>query len=656
MAMRLFLDLETFSDISLKDCGVYKYAASPEFEILLFAYALNDGPVRCVDLANGEEIPQQIIDYLHDPMVEKWAHNAQFERVCLSQYYGKISPVQWYCTSVKALTLGLPPGLDAVGRVLKLKEDKQKLFTGKNLIRKFSIPQKPSKANGMKTRYYREDLPTEWEDFKTYCIRDVETEREIHKKLDRYPTEKEETKMYWLDQVINDRGVGIEEKLVNSAIQINEELSNRLKSRFIALTGVDNPNSLQQLKGWIKDRSGEDIQSITKETIPQIKADLAAYPDILEALSIRQQLGKSSIAKYQKMLDMLLPDKRVKGILQFYGGSATGRWAGRGVQVQNLPQNKIKDLDTAREAVLTADLDTVEMLFDNVPSILSQLIRTAFVPREGHRYIIADFNAIEGRVLPWLADEDWRNELFASGGKLYETSAARMFNVPVERIKPGNPEYALRAKGKVAELALGYQGSVGAMITMGALKQGLLESELPPIVEQWRAQSPNIVKFWKTCENAAKEAVRDRTTVIIPHGIQFIYEPGILFIQLPSKRKIAYFKPKLEQGDMGLKITYEGRDDGVIGGEGKRLETYGGKICENIVQATARDALRDALLRVEEAGYKTVMHIHDEIVIEHPEGEGSLQEVLDIMADPLPWASGLILRGAGFEANYYQKD
>lgn len=654
--MEIFIDIETFSDISLKDCGVYKYAASPNFEILLFAYAVDDGPVRCLDLANEDVVPPDIINALKDPLVKKWAHNAQFERVCLSEYFGPLHPQSWYCTMVKALTLGLPPGLDAVGRVLKLQEDKQKLYTGKNLIRKFSIPQKPTKANGMKTRYYREDFPIEWEDFKSYCIRDVETEREIHHKLDRYPTTKEESWIWFLDQEINDRGVGIEEKLVRSAIQINEELSNRLKNRYIELTGIDNPNSLQQLKGWIKDRTGVEIPSITKETIPQIKSDLAAHPDILEVLSIRQQLGKSSIAKYQKMLDMLLPDKRVKGILQFYGGSATGRWAGRGVQVQNLPQNKIKDLDTAREAVLTADLDTVEMLFDNVPSILSQLIRTAFVPREGHRYIIADFNAIEGRVLPWLADEDWRNELFASGGKLYETSAARMFNVPVERIKPGNPEYALRAKGKVAELALGYQGSVGAMVTMGALKQGLQETELPAIVDQWRAQSPNIVKFWRTCETAAKEAVRDRTTVIIPHGIQFIYEPGILFIQLPSRRKIAYFKPKLEQGDMGLKLTYEGRDDGVIGGEGKRLETYGGKICENIVQATARDCLRDALLRVEAAGYETVMHIHDEIVIEHQEGRGSLQEVLDIMAEPLPWAPGLILKGAGFEAQYYQKD
>lgn len=655
--MKLHIDIETYSDVSLPDCGVYKYAASPNFEILLFAYAVDDESVRCVDLANGEQIPDFVLDFLSDVCIDKLAHNAQFERVCLSRYLGyQLSPVSWHCTMVKALTLGLPPGLDAVGRALKLKEDKQKLYTGKNLIRKFSIPQRPCKANGMKTRYYSSDYPEEWESFKTYCIRDVETEREIDRKLDRYPMEGPEIKMWWLDQKINDRGVRIEEKLVRSAIQINEDLSNRLKNRYIELTGIDNPNSLQQLKSWIKDRTGVEIPSITKETIPQIKSDLAAYPDILEVLSIRQQLGKSSIAKYQKMLDMLLPDGRVKGILQFYGGSATGRWAGRGVQVQNLPQNKIEDLDTAREAVMTGDLDTVEMLFDNVPSILSQLIRTAFVPRKEHRYIIADFNAIEGRVLPWLADEDWRNELFASGGKLYETSAARMFNVPVDLIKHGNPEYALRAKGKVAELALGYQGSVGAMITMGALKQGLQESELPAIVEQWRAQSPNIVKFWRTCETAAKQAVNDRTTVAIAHGIQFIYEPGILFIQLPSGRRIAYFKPKIEQGPMGSKLTYEGREDGQVGSGESRLETYGGKICENIVQATARDCLRDALLKVEAAGYQTVMHIHDEIVIEHPISQGSLQDVLDIMAEPLSWAPGLILKGAGFEANYYQKD
>lgn len=654
--MELHLDIETYSDVNLANCGVYKYAQSPNFEILLVAYAVDDGEVVCVDFTAGEKLPDLIVEYLHDPKVEKWAHNAQFERVCLGQYYGYLDPKMWYCTMVKALTLGLPPGLDAVGRVLKLKEDKQKLFTGKNLIRKFSVPQKPTKANGRKTRYTREDFPEEWEDFKTYCIRDVDIEKEIHRRLSRYPTLQKEMDMYWLDQTINDRGVGIKSKLVKGAIQINEDLSNRLRERFISLSGIENPNSLQQLKKWIKDTTGVTVTSITKETIPQIKKDLAGYPDVLEVLAIRQQLSKSSIAKYQKMVDMLMDDSRVRGILQFYGASATGRWAGRGVQVQNLPQNRLPDLDTAREALLTGDLETVEMLYDNIPSVLSQLIRTAFVPEKGHRYIIADFNAIEGRVLPWLADEDWRNELFASGGKLYETSAARMFNVPIEKIKPGNPEYALRAKGKVAELALGYQGSVGAMVAMGALKQGLLEEELPPIVDQWRAQSPNIVKFWRDCENAAKEAVRDRTLVSLPHGLRFIYEPGILFIQLPSGRRIAYFKPKLEQGNMGLKLTYEGRDNGTIGGPGKRLETYGGKICENIVQATARDCLRDALIRVEEAGYKTVMHIHDEIVIEHPEGEGSLQEVLDIMADPLPWAPGLILRGAGFEANYYQKD
>lgn len=650
--MKLHIDIETFSDVSLPDCGVYKYSASPDFEVLLLAYAFDDDLVEIIDLAQGEELPSAVVDAIFDPAVEKWAHNAQFERVCLSRFFGKtLDPKGWYCTMVKALTLGLPASLSAVGEALNFPQDVQKLTTGKNLIRKFSMPQRPTKANRMAVRYFPSDLPEEWEDFKTYCARDVETEMAIERKLSKYATLPEEMEIYWLDQRINDRGAKVDLKLVEKAIDIDNKLKEKLSKRYFDLTGIDKTNSLQQLKTWIKQVSGQTVTSITKDTTQQLKEDLKDYPDVLEALSIRQKLSKSSIAKYQKMMDMAGTDGRVRGFLQFYGASATGRWAGRGVQVQNLPRNKVEDLDTAREAVLTGDMDLVDMLFGNVPSILSQLIRTAFIPEPGKRYLIADFNAIEGRVLPWLADEDWRNELFATGGKLYETSASKMFGVPVEKIVPGRPEYDLRQKGKVAELALGYQGGPGAMIAMGALKQGLKEEELQPIVDQWREQSPNLVKFWYNCENAAKRAVKDRSTVTLPHGIQFIYEPGILFIRLPSGRRIAYFKPKLEEGNYGSVITYEDRNAG-----DKRLETYGGKIVENIVQATARDCLRDCMLRTEKAGYEIVMHIHDEIVVECPKDRGSLDEILALMAEPLPWAKGLVLKGAGFEAKYYQKD
>ncbi len=647
--MTLNIDIETYSEADLSKCGVYRYAGDKSFKILLFAYSLDGGAVQCLDLDSGDKIPPEVEDMIFNPAIIKSAFNAQFERVCLSSHFNRqIDPKGWECTMVKAMTLGLPGTLEKVGQALKFGEDKQKLQTGKNLIRTFSVPRKDG------TRLTREDLPEEWDKFIEYCTQDVVSEMAIREKLGRYKILPEEQSIYEMDQRINDRGVLMETALIEGAVEINGKLTESLFKRAQAITGIDNPNSNAQLKTWIKGLTGDTVESLTKDTIPELKNKYSDREEIVEALELNQLLSKSSIAKYTKMQDMMLPDKKVRGFLQFYGASATGRWAGRGVQIQNLPQNKLKDLDTARQTVMTGDLQLMDMLYDNIPGVLSQLIRTCFIPDRGSRFIIADFNAIEGRILPWFAGESWRNELFRTGGKLYETSASRMFGVPVEKIIPGNPEYALRQKGKVAELALGYQGSVGAMKAMGAVKMGIHEEDLPGIVEAWRSQSPNIVKFWYAVERNAKKAIRERTTVKMQKGLAFIYEPGILFIRLPSGRRLAYMRPKLEQFDIGEKITYEGRDD--KSRASGRLETYGGKLVENIVQATARDCLRDCIMAVETKGYPVVMHVHDEIICHKTIGEGSLEEVLGIMGLPLPWAPGLILKGAGFESNYYMKD
>lgn len=660
--MILSIDLETFSDISLQDCGVYRYVDSPSFRILLFAYALDDESVQIVDIASGEKIPKYIEEAIFDKSIVKTAFNAQFERVCLSKHFKRyIEPESWCCTMVKALTIGIAGNLDSVSKTLGFPIDKQKLFTGKNLIRLFSIPRKTKTEDDNqvsflkeKTRLLPSDKPEEWKQFKEYCIQDVVVEMEIRKKLEQFQTTDDEVKMWYLDQKINDYGVKLDQEFVNQAIYIDERYTQQLIDRYKEVTGLDNPKSVVKLKKWLKQKLGFEVKAITKETMPELLKASKDLPEVKEALKIRQEIAKTSVSKYKKMEEVICSDGRARGLLQFYGADRTGRWAGRLIQVQNLPQNKIEDLDVARQIVRSGDLELLEMVYDKVPNILSQLIRTAFIPSEGHRFIVADFSAIEARVIAWLAGEAWRLKVFRTHGKIYEASAAQMFKVPIESIHKGSP---LRQKGKVAELALGYQGAAGALIQMGALKMGLTEDELPNLVQQWRAANPKIVKFWSDVEAAAIKAVEDKTTVKLQKRLKFIYEPGILFIQLPSGRRLAYLRPKVEEHDKfkgKSKLTFEGMDENY---NWVREDTYGGKLVENIVQATARDCLRDAMLRLDEAGYKIAFHVHDEVILDVPEGEGSLEEVAAIMGKPLTWAPDLPLRADGYECpRYYMKD
>lgn len=654
----LYIDLETYCDISLTDVGVYKYASHPSFKILLFAYAIDHRPVKILDLENGDKVPDKLVDMLNDPKVRKVAHNAQFERVCLSEagYTSEryLNPTNWYCTRVKALTMGLPASLDNVAKALGFPEDKQKLMTGKTLIRLFSMPRKPSKANDYQTSFLPDDRPQEWESFKEYCIQDVEVERNIDIALSKYPTTEAETRLWELDQIINDRGVALDEDFATAAIKIDTEYQEELRRRYLEVTGLDNPKSVAQLKSWLTDKLGIDVPKVTKETMPELikTAKDKDLPEAIEALKIRQETAKTSTSKYQKMLDVIMDDGRARGLLQFYGAARTGRWAGRLVQVQNLPQNHIKDLDTARQIVATGELDLLEMTYDKVPNILSQLIRTAFVPRKNNRFVVADFSAIEARVIAWFSGETWRMEVFNTHGKIYEASASQMFKVPLEDVTKGS---SLRQKGKVSELALGYQGGPGALISMGALKMGLTEDELPDMVEQWRNANPNITQFWKDCEAAAKEAVADNTIVQLQKGLKFIGTPDYFFIELPSGRRLAYREARLEEGRFGTKITYKGQNQTTNAWETQ--ETYGGKLVENIVQATARDCLAVAIQQVEAAGYRIVMHVHDEIVVEASKSDTSaLEKISEMMGLPIEWAEGLPLRADAYECDYYQKD
>ena len=657
----LSIDIETFSDVDLKNCGVYKYVDSPNFEILLFAYAFDNEPVKIIDIASGDKIPKDVEAALFDESIIKTAFNAQFERVCLSKYFNKpIDPVSWQCTMVKASILGISGNLDSVSKTLGFPVDKQKLFTGKNLIRLFSIPRKATKADsdqmsmlGDKIRLFPKDTPQEWEEFKYYCIQDVVVEREIRKKLDVFDIPQDEIEMWYLDQKINDYGVRLDLDFVKQAVDIDSLYTIKLNSRYQEVTGLSNPKSVAELKKWMSPKLGYEVKSITKESMPVLIEDAKDLPEVKEALKIRREIAKTSVTKYNKMEEVICSDMRARGLLQFYGANRTGRWAGRLIQVQNLPQNKISDLDTAREIVRSGDLDLLEMCYPSVPNILSQLIRTAFIPSEGHRFIVSDFSAIEARVIAWIAGESWRLEVFKTHGKIYEASAAQMFKVPIESIDKSSP---LRQKGKISELALGYQGSIGALMQMGALKMGLAEEELPELVNQWRNSNPNIVKLWWDVEAAAKKAVEEQTIVELQFGLKFIYQPGFLFIQLPSGRRLAYLRPKIEAHEKfqgKTKLTYEGTDQNY---NWVREDTYGGKLVENVIQAIARDYLRDALLRLNKAGYKIAMHVHDEAVLDVPLGDGSLDDVNRIMAEPIPWAEGLPMNADGFECSYYMKD
>lgn len=645
----LSIDIETYSSVDLLKAGVYKYADSPDFEILLFAYAFDDGPVTIVDLASGDLFPQLVLIALQDPEIVKTAFNANFERTCLAKHFKReMPPSQWQCTSVKALTLGLPGSLDKVAKTLKL--DVLKDAAGKNLIRYFSVPCKPTKTNGQRTRNLPEHAPEKWENYKAYCIQDVEVEREIKNKLERYQISDFEQRLWALDQKINDKGIQLDYELVKHAINCDQQYKERLLQEASDLTGLDNPNSVAQLKSWLEGQ-GLEVDGITKETVPELLKQTNCST-VKRVLEIRQELAKTSVKKYLAMERAICSDQRVRGLLQFYGANRTGRWAGRLVQVQNLPQNKLKDLDLARDLLKSGEYELFELMFGNVPGILSQLIRTAFIASDGNRFIVSDFSAIEARVIAWLAGEQWRIDVFNTHGKIYEASAAQMFNVPVESIGKGS---SLRQKGKVAELALGYQGGKGALETMGALKMGLSEDELPELVKTWREANPMIVRFWYDVEKAALTAVKDQTTVKMQHGISFIYESGVLFIQLSSGRRLAYVRPELKTDSRFNKqaLTYEGVTDK---GSWGRLNTYGGKLVENIVQAVARDCLAEALIRLDEAGFETVMHVHDEAVLDVPIDESTEQEVSAIMGQPISWAPGLPLNADGFETSYYKKD
>lgn len=642
----LAIDIETFSSVDLIRAGVYAYTSSPDFEILLFAYAYDDEEVQLVDLASGEKIPEQVMHDLEDVNIVKTAFNAQFERTCLSGHLSKaLSSVSWQCTAVQSAMLGLPLSLEGVSQVLGLEQ--QKLKEGKELIRYFSMPCKEIKTNGGRTRNLPKDSPEKWELFKTYCKRDVAVERAIRSKIKSYPISESEQELYILDQEINDRGVLVDMELVRKAIECDRLHKKDTFSKAQRLTGLENPNSVAQLKEWLLE-NGVEVDSLSKKAV----ADLAKESDgeVEHLLNLRLQLAKTSIKKYEAIERALCPDGRVRGLLQFYGANRTGRWAGRLVQVQNLPQNHLLDLTLARNLLKEACFEELELLFESVPNVLSELIRTAFIPPPGHRFIVADFSAIEARVIAWLAGEKWRLDVFATHGKIYEASASQMFKVPIEEITKGSP---LRQKGKISELALGYGGSVGALTAMGALDMGVEEAELQPLVTAWRAANPSITRLWWDIDRAALKAVKEKTPQMVGR-IKLECFSGILFITLPSGRRLSYIKPRIELNKFGREgITYEGI------GESKRwtrIETYGPKLVENIVQATARDLLAEAMLSVNKAGYKIVMHVHDEAVIEAPIGTGSLEEVCSLMGIPPQWADGLPLHADGYECDYYRKD
>ena len=659
----LSIDIETYSDVPLQKSGVYRYCESPNFEILLFGYSADSGPVQVVDLACGEKIPSDVLDALTDDAVTKWAFNASFERVCLSRYLRDLgisldpfhdrhplsqecarflNPESWHCSMVWAATMGLPLSLEGVGAVLGL--EKQKLTEGKDLIKFFCQPCAPTKTNGQRTRNRPFHAPDKWEAFKRYNLRDVETEMGIQQKLAKFPVPDQVWEEYHIDQEINDRGVRLDMELVQQAIKMDTRSRRELTTAMKRITALENPNSVQQMKQWLSD-NGMETESLDKKAVAELLKD--APEELREVLSLRQQLAKSSVRKYQAMENTVCSDNRARGMFQFFGAARTGRFSGRNIQLQNLPQNHLPDLAEARALVRAGDFDAVELLYEDVPDTLSQLIRTAFIPKDGTQFLVADFSAIEARVIAWYAGEIWRQKVFEKGGDIYCASASQMFKVPVE--KHGINGH-LRQKGKIAELALGYGGSVGALKAMGAIEMGLTEDELPPLVDAWRQSNPNIVKFWWDVDRAVMEAVRYKHTTS-SYGLTFSCRSGMLFITLPSGRNLAYVKPKVGTNKFGGEcITYEG-----VGATKKweRLDSYGPKFVENIVQATARDILCHAMKTLRCCSI--VMHIHDELVIE-AEPRMSLDAVCEQMGRTPPWAKGLLLRADGYATPFYKKD
>lgn len=647
----LEIDIETYSSVDLLKCGLHKYAESDDFTILLFAYACDDKPVQIVDFASGEKLPERIFQALTDVGVLKTAFNAAFERICIGRYYGIDLPIShWECTMVRSAMLGLPLSLAQVGKVLKLED--QKMTEGKALIKYFSCPCKPTKVNGGRTRNLPQHAPDKWSTFKSYCIRDVEVERGIRNKTRGFRIPDSEKELYAIDQRINDRGVLLDMDMVYNAIRMDTVYKGKLIAEAAELSGLGNPNSVAQLCTWLESQTGETVSSLNKKVIPELLK--SANSDIVQRmLVIRQEMAKTSTKKYEAMENVACSDNRVRGLLQFYGANRTGRWAGRLVQVQNLPQNHIEDLDLARNLVKEGDLDMLEMMYGNVPDILSQLIRTAFIAKPGHVFMVCDFSAIEARVIAWLAREDWRLEVFRTHGKIYEASAAMMFHVPVECITKMDPR---RQKGKIAELALGYQGGVSAIKAMGGEKMGLSETEMQDIVSNWRKANPAIVGLWDEVQSAAMACIESKQTTSIRGGITFRLSLGALMVELPSGRSLSYPRPYIGENRFGSKsICYEGLNQ--VTKQWGTQETYGGKMVENIVQAIARDCLAVTMLRLEKAGYPIVFHVHDEVIIEaRADSSQTLEGIEEIFRMPIPWAKELPLIGAGYITPYYLKD
>ncbi len=670
MKHHLSIDIETRSSVDIKKAGAYKYAQSPDFQILLFAYQWNNSGVQIIDMANGEKVPDMLTLALQDPNVTKHAYNAAFEWYCLNRA-GYTTPLeQWKCTMAHGLYCGYTAGLDATGKAIGLPQDKQKLTVGKALIKYFCTPCKPTRTNGGRTWNLPHHDREKWDLFKEYCKQDVVTEREILRRLNLFPVPEDEEKLWQLDVFMNAYGVKVDTEMISGALYIDNVSTEKLTDEATVITELSNPNSVAQLKQWFFDNYKMEIDSLNKESVQELfdrldnsVANGNQSPEDAEPgmrlLEIRQQLGKTSIKKYVAMDAARGEGDRVRGLTQYYGANRTGRWAGRLVQMQNLPRNYIKSLDYARELVKSKNYEGLRLLYGNVPDTLSQLIRTTFIPSEGNKFVVSDFSAIEARVIAWLAGEQWVNEVFATHGKIYEATAAQMFHVSIEKISKGNPEYALRQKGKVATLALGYQGGANALIAMGALDMGLSEDELPDIVQRWRQANPRIKDLWYAVEQAALTTMQTAQ----PQGIyglifalegDLVYGQSFLTVQLPSGRKLYYPKPFLKENQFDkLAIHYY-----TVGQQTKKWEvtsTYGGKMTENIVQAIARDCLAVTLNRIDAKGLQTVFHVHDEVIIDAPMNT-SVDDICDLMAEPIPWAPGLILKGAGFESSYYMKD
>lgn len=670
MKHHLYIDIETRSGVNISKSGLYRYAQDPEFVVLLLAYQWDEEPVGIIDLAAGEAVPDWIRDELVNPESIKHAYNAAFEWYCLNQA-GYETPVdQWKCTMIHGLYCGYTAGLDATGKAIGIPQDKQKLKTGKALINYFCVPCKPTKSNGNRNWNLPKHAPEKWALFGEYCKQDVVAEHEISRRLEQFPVPEEEEKLWQMDVLMNAFGVKVDAYLINGALYINDMSVDLLTQKAVRLTGLSNPNSVAQLKQWFYDNYRIQADSLDKESIGKIETELSeavrdgiAHPaeaDVgLQVLDIRRKLGKTSVSKYNAMVSSVCDDHRIRGLTQFYGANRTGRWAGRLVQMQNLPRNYLRTLDCARNLVIAKNYEGVKLIYGNVPDTLSQLIRTAFVPSDGNKFVVADFSAIEARVIAWLAGEQWVNEVFATHGKIYEATASQMFHVPIEKIVKGNPEYSLRQKGKVATLALGYQGGPNALIAMGALDMGLTEEELPDIVQRWRSANPRIRDLWYAVEEASIAAMMTAQPQAI-RGLIFslegdlVYGQSFLTVQLPSGRKLFYPKPFLQENQFGKAAVHYY----TVGQQTRKWEvtsTYGGKMTENIVQAIARDCLAETLRRIEARGLQVVFHVHDEVIIDAPMNV-SVDDICGLMAEPIQWAPGLILKGAGFESSYYMKD